>query len=127
MKETVKYMLLSKPVIHRYISEIEQMYGMDSNILRQRNEKSFLSLFRRAYDKSAFYKKLYHDAGITKDDIKNLDDIKKLPIITKEATAVNEQLGKDNFDIDIEKLTCDKIIYTSHGKFNYVVNMTSIS
>ena len=49
------------------------------------------------------------------------EDMKKL------TTAVNEQLGEDNFDIDIEKVTCDKIIYTSHGKFNYVVNMTSIS
>ena len=89
MKETVKYMLRSKPVIHRYISEIEQMYEMDSDILRQRNEKSFLSLFRRAYDKSAFYKKLYHDAGITKDEIKSLDDIKKLPVITKEDVKQN--------------------------------------
>ena len=84
VKETVKYMLRSKPVIQRYISEIEQMYEMESDTLRQRNENRFLRLFRRAYDKSAFYKKFYHDAGITKDDIKCLDDIKKLPVITKE-------------------------------------------
>lgn len=50
--------------------------------LELQNEK-FLSLFRDAILKSKFYKKLYADHGITINDIKSVDDIKKLPIITK--------------------------------------------
>lgn len=82
--ETVKYALRSYPIIHPYIKEVEQLYAMSSEQLNQRNEKRFLEIFRRAYDKSPFYHKLYTDAGIKKEDITCLADIKKLPVITKD-------------------------------------------
>lgn len=84
LTETVKYMLRSYPVIRPYIREVESLYEMDADQLRARNEKRFLSIFRRAYDKSPFYNRLYTEAGIKKEDITSLDDIKKLPVVTKE-------------------------------------------
>ena len=81
--ESLKYILRSQLFVTRYVKEIEALYQMSPNELRARNEKCFLKLFNRAYDNSSFYKKLYSDAGIKKDDIKCLEDIKKLPIITK--------------------------------------------
>lgn len=84
LKETVKYLLRCRPLIAPYIREIEYMYGMSKEELRQRNEKVFLRIFRRAYNDSVFYHKLYTGAGIKIDDIKTLDDIKKLPVITKD-------------------------------------------
>lgn len=36
-----------------------------------------------AYNNSSFYRELYNDNNITPSDIKKLDDIKKLPIVTK--------------------------------------------
>lgn len=84
LTETVKYMLRSYPVIRPYIREVESLYEMDADQLRARNEKRFLSIFRMAYDKSPFYHRLYTDAGIKKEDITSLDDIKKLPVVTKE-------------------------------------------
>lgn len=84
LKETLKYALRSPFVIRKYIREIEEYYQMSPEELRIRNEKRFLEIFRRAYDKSVFYRRLYMDADIQKKDIKSLDDIKKLPIITKE-------------------------------------------
>lgn len=82
--ESLKYILRSQLFVTRYVKEIEALYQMSPNELRARNEKCFLKLFNRAYDNSSFYKKLYSDAGIKKDDIKCLEDIKKLPIITKD-------------------------------------------
>lgn len=82
--ETAKYALRSYPVIRPYIKEIERLYAMSPNELQQRNEKRFLEIFQRAYDKSPFYHRLYTDAEIKKEDIACLADIKKLPIITKE-------------------------------------------
>ena len=82
--ESLKYILRSQLFVNRYVKEIEALYQMSPNELRARNEKCFLKLFNRAYDNSSFYKKLYSDAGIKKDDIKCLEDIKKLPIITKD-------------------------------------------
>lgn len=82
--ESIKYALRSYPIIRPYIKEVEKLYMMTPEQLRERNEQRFLEIFRRAYDKSPFYHKLYTEAGIKKEDIKSLDDIKKLPVITKD-------------------------------------------
>ena len=82
--ETIKYALRSYPIIYPYIKDVENLYAMDAETLRKRNEEKFIKLFQRAYDKSPFYHKLYTEAGIKKEDIKTLDDINKLPIITKD-------------------------------------------
>lgn len=83
-KETAKYLLRCYPVIRPYIKRIDTMYEMSNEELKIRNEKRFLYIFRRAYDKSPFYYRLYTEAGIKKEDIKCLEDIKKLPVITKD-------------------------------------------
>lgn len=84
LKETLKYALRSYPFIKKYVKEIEGMYAMSPLELKKRKEQKFIDIFRKAYDKSSFYHQLYCDAGIKKEDIKSIDDIKKLPIITKE-------------------------------------------
>ena len=60
------------------------MYDMEAYALKARNENIFLDLFQRAFDRSPFYRQLYMEAGLHKEDIKSLEDIKKLPIITKD-------------------------------------------
>ena len=84
IKESIKYILRSKVCIRKYINDVERLYEMSPEELRARNERCFLELFNKAYDNSPFYQKLYSDAGINKEDIKSLEDIKKLPIITKD-------------------------------------------
>lgn len=84
LKETAKYLLRCYPVIRPYIKRVDAMYEMSNEKLMNRNEKRFLYIFRRAYDKSPFYYRLYTEAGIKKEDIKCLEDIKKLPVITKD-------------------------------------------
>lgn len=82
--ETIKYALRIYPIIRPYIKEVDRLYTMNAEELKQRNEKRFLEIFRRAYDKSPFYHKLYTEEGIRKEDITCLEDIKKLPVITKD-------------------------------------------
>lgn len=84
IKETAKYLLRCYPVIRPYIKRVDAMYEMSNEKLKNRNEERFLYIFRRAYDKSSFYHRLYTEAGIKKEDIKCLEDIKKLPVITKD-------------------------------------------
>lgn len=84
IKETAKYLLRCYPVIRPYIKCVDAMYEMSNEELKKRNEERFLYIFRRAYDKSSFYHRLYTEAGIKKEDIKCLEDIKKLPVITKD-------------------------------------------
>lgn len=84
LKESAKYLLRNKFIIRRYINEVETLYEMSANELNARNESLFLELFRNAYDSSSFYHSLYTKSGIGKEDIKSIEDIKRLPIITKE-------------------------------------------
>lgn len=84
LKESIKYILRCPLIIRPYIKEVERLYAMSPAELMARNEQRFLEIFRRAYDKSPFYHRLYVENGISKDDIKSLKDIKKLPVITKE-------------------------------------------
>ena len=84
LKETAKYLLRCYPVIRPYIKRVDAMYEMSNEELKNRNEERFLYIFRRAYDKSPFYHRLYKEAGIKKEDIRCLEDIKKLPVITKD-------------------------------------------
>lgn len=84
LKETAKYALRSPWVIRSYINEVEALYAMSPEQLRERNEKRFLEIFNFVYDKSPFYHRLYKEAGINKEDITCLDDLCKLPIVTKD-------------------------------------------
>lgn len=83
LKESIKYLLRSEFVIRKYIDKIERLYEMTPKELEKRNEIEFIKIFRRAYEESPFYRNLYNNAGIRKEDISCLGDIKKLPVITK--------------------------------------------
>ena len=82
--ETIKYALRSYPIIFPYVKKIRKMYEMDAQELSKRNEEQFLKIFRNAYNKSPFYRYFYQNAGIKEEDIKGIDDIYKLPILTKD-------------------------------------------
>lgn len=82
--ETAKYLLRCPVLIRSYIKEVERIDSMSSEQLRKRNEQRFLYIFNIAYDKSPFYHQLYTRAGIRKEDIRSLEDIKKLPVVTKD-------------------------------------------
>lgn len=84
VKESLKFLLRSRPVIRRYIREVESLYQMSPDELRARNERRFLEIFKTAFNKSPFYHKFYGEAGIGLNDIKSLEDIKKLPVLTKD-------------------------------------------
>ncbi len=81
-KETAKYMLRSKPVIGRRIKEVERLYHMSPEELADYRNERFLHIFRKAITRSPFYKKLYGDHGISINDIRSVDDIGRLPVIT---------------------------------------------
>jgi len=57
---------------------------MTDKDLHDYNERRFVAIFRKAYDHSPFYHRLYTDAGVNKGDIICLEDIMKLPVITKD-------------------------------------------
>ncbi len=84
IKESLKHILRSCPFISHYLRDVEELYRLSPEELRQRNEKVFLEIFHSAYNQSSFYHKWYIENGIKEEDIRSLEDIKKLPVLTKE-------------------------------------------
>lgn len=83
--ESLKYLLRTRPFIGKYVAEIDAMYAMSPEELRARNERRFLEIFRKAYAHSEYYRGLCNSQGVTSmDDIQHLEDIVKLPILTKD-------------------------------------------
>ncbi len=63
-----------------YQPEIET--ASREKILEIQNEK-IVKQVRHVYDNVPYYRKLMEEKGVTPDDIKSVDDIKKLPFLTK--------------------------------------------
>ena len=85
LKETAKCLLRSSFFTRKYVNEIEEMYGMSPAELRRRNEKRFLEIFHKAWNNSVYYRSLCISGGVkSADDIQHLEDIVKLPILTKD-------------------------------------------
>lgn len=83
--ESLKYLLRTPTFIGKYVAEIDAMYAMSPEELKARNERRFLEIFRKAYTHSLYYRELCNSQGVTSaDDIQHLEDIVKLPILTKD-------------------------------------------
>ena len=83
MNEFVKYYTKNNLLTNRKVKEISQLNKLDKSQLLNLYNEAFISIFRRAYKNSGFYKKLYREHGIGISDIKDLTDITKLPKIDR--------------------------------------------
>jgi len=83
LKESLKYSLRSRYLIWREIRHVEWLYSLSADELHAYKESKFLEIFRRAYKYSSFYKEFYYQERIEEGDIKSLDDINRLPVVTK--------------------------------------------
>jgi phenylacetate-CoA ligase len=83
-KETIKNLLRSRKLIHNEINLVEKLNSMNDTEIYQYKEEKFIKLFRHAIEKSKFYKEFYSHAGISYKDVQSLNDIKKLPVLTKD-------------------------------------------
>lgn len=74
-------------VYREYKKELKSKNYSDYSICLKEQEREFLDFINYAYKNSKFYKKLYKDINI--NEIKSLNNIKKLPIVTKEMLREN--------------------------------------
>ena len=65
--------------------------------LRQIQEEKARALVKRAYEKTALYRRKYDEAGVKPEDVRTLDDFHKLPLTSYledfVATSVEEKLA----------------------------------
>lgn len=91
LKESAKYLLRSRPLIWREIQHVKWLYTLSHDELHKYKEAQFLHVFKRAYRHSPFYHEFYRKEGIEESDIRSLEDIVRLPILTKDIVRENNQ------------------------------------
>lgn len=82
MNPFVNPIFLTK-AIKGYITDIGRLRRLNEKQLKEYKDKVFRKTVKYAYTIPVYYKK-YKDAGIHPDDIKKIEDIEKLPFITKD-------------------------------------------
>lgn len=85
----INYHLRFNVYFKQHLKKILLQKQWDVKRLRDYQNALFLSLFRRAFQKSAFYQNLYAEYGIRQSDIRSVDDIDKLPVVTKHEVREN--------------------------------------
>jgi len=58
-------------------------------MLKQYQERKFKAILRHAYANTIFYNEKFKNTGITPDDIRSMDDLHKIPFITKKEIIEN--------------------------------------
>jgi phenylacetate-CoA ligase len=66
-----------------YFTDVDRIWKMDKQRLKIYQDRCFKKIIKYAFT-VPLYNQKYKEAGITRDDVKGLKDIKKLPIISKE-------------------------------------------
>jgi len=76
----------------KFRSKLTQILGQkewDHKLLKQRQNELFLQFLTKSVSRSKFYKKYYAAHGVNVSQIKSVEDIELLPIITKEHVRNN--------------------------------------
>lgn len=71
----------------------EHMECMDRSTLQEIQLKRLVETVKRVYTSVPYYRKKMQECGIIPEDIKNLDDLKKLPFTTKQDLRDNYPYG----------------------------------
>ena len=75
-------------IVSIYLSDVNRLWHIDFDKLKKYQDKSFSNVVKYAYTVPMYYKK-YKEHGIHPRDITKIDDIKKLPLISKDDLRKN--------------------------------------
>ncbi len=87
----------------------EELECMDRERLRTLQEEKFLRQVRHAYDAVPYYRKKMEEKGVSPEDVRCLEDIAKLPFITKDDLREAYPFGM----LGVPKADCVRIHSTS--------------
>jgi phenylacetate-CoA ligase len=76
----------------RLLAEAEARSFLSTEEISEFRDRRLADFVRRCFDNSPFYRRRFEEAGLGPDDVKGLDDIARLPVLTKE--EVRENLGQ---------------------------------
>jgi phenylacetate-CoA ligase len=75
---------------HHHLNRLKEMEWWSSDQIEEYQNKCFVDVVRHAYTTVPFYQKWYDECGVDVENIKSLDDLTKLPILTKQMAKENQ-------------------------------------
>ena len=93
----------------KYAKFLEKSQWWSKERLEEYQWRKLEDILKHAYENVPYYRKIFDERGIKPNDIKNFDDFKKLPFLTKE-------IVRDNFKYLIAKnYPKSKLLYVTTG------------
>lgn len=91
-----------------YLFDVKRIWKLSPEKMKKYQSKMLIKTVKYAYKNVPFYRKKCIEHGVKPSDIKSIDDIKKLPIITKD--DIRKADPKDIYpqNVKIDKLWCIK-------------------
>ncbi|MEK6480843.1 hypothetical protein WJR50_25095 [Catalinimonas sp. 4WD22] len=80
----VRNILKNNPLFWYRLHRLKSLYELEQEKLLTLQNETFLKLLKYAYSNSAFYKSYYQQYGLDIKTIKDISDINKLPVVTKD-------------------------------------------
>jgi len=71
-------------VLKSYLFDLNRIWGINEKELREYQERQIKKMIKYSYENIPFYRKKYQKAGVHPKDIKTLDDLRKLPFVSKD-------------------------------------------
>jgi len=85
----------------KYMKAMEKAQYLDFSTLRERQFVSLKNILEHAFRHTEYYNNLFKEHGINPDDIKDENDYRKVPILTKDTIRdCSEKLLSDIFKKD---------------------------
>ena len=78
-------------VFRRVLSELESIEHFDADKIKEWQNKKLSLLMRHSYENVPYYNRIFKKLGIIPADIKDMEDLKKLPFLTKEDVRRNPE------------------------------------
>ncbi len=75
--------IFSAKILWHYLNDIDRAWKLDEEELKKYQDKALRKTLKYAYTTPLYHKK-YREAGIHPEDIHGMDDLKKLPLVTKD-------------------------------------------
>jgi len=73
----------------RYLRQLERSQWWSEDAIKNHQWKSLKGLINHAYETVPYYRNLMNDNGIRPNDIRNFDDFRKFPVLTKKMMRDN--------------------------------------
>ena len=83
--------------IQKYLKWLNKTQWWKPEQLEELQNKKLRALIKHAYEKVPYYHRIFKERGLTSNDIKTVEDLQKLPILTKDEIRKNfaELMAKD--------------------------------